>query len=314
MLRIVSLLPAATEIAAALGLMDQVVGVSHECDHPPAARHKQRVNFCETHEVPLPSNEVDHWVYEVLTSRGTLYTMNEPLLRRLQPNVILMQKLCHVCAVGYDSVARLAATLPGPPTVINLEPSNLKDIFANIQLVADVTGVKPKGRSVIAALQKRVEAVRARIAKANYRPRCSLLEWIEPPYCSGRWGPELAEIAGGDDLLGRKGRDSKRIQWENVLKARPEVLVLACCGYSIQRTLRDVPILQAHPEWNSLPAVQNNQVYAVKGSAYFSRPGPRIVDSLELLAGIVHPDLAAELAPESMGSAWVARVKPAVAT
>jgi iron complex transport system substrate-binding protein len=292
-MRVVSLLPAATEIVAALGMLDELVGVSHECDYPEPVRSKPRVTHCPIHEQGLPSAAVDRWVSETLVAKGTLYTLQESLLRELRPDVILTQRLCDVCAVAYGSVAAFAATLPGPPEVVNLEPSSLQDIFDNIKLVARVLHVPERGEEVVESLSRRVEAVTNQAAQASIRPRCFLMEWIDPPYCSGHWGPELVERAGGEDVLGRRGQDSTRIAWEAVVAARPEVLVLACCGYRAERTLRDLPKLSRAPGWQNLPAARHGRVYAVDGSAYFSRPGPRIVDSLEILAEILHPELFA---------------------
>jgi iron complex transport system substrate-binding protein len=157
--------------------------------------------------------------------------------------------------------------------------------------VAAALGASERGEAAVAALEQRVEAVRSGAALATRRPRCFLMEWIDPPFSSGHWGPELVEIAGGEEPLGHKGEDSRRVLWESVMAAKPEVIVLACCGYSVERTLRDLPILQGNPGWETLPAVRRGQVYVVDGSAYFSRPGPRVVDSLEILAQILHPDL-----------------------
>ena len=297
-MRVISLLPAATEIMGALGLMDWLVGVSHECDYPPEANEKPRVTRCEIHGAGLPSAEVDRWVRETLAATGSLYTLDEPLVRRLEPAVILTQRLCDVCAVGYGTVAALAATLLGPPRVVNLEPSCLANIFGDIRRVAAALGVPERGEAVAASLVERVDAVRSRAAGAGYRPRCFLMEWIDPPFCSGHWGPELVELAGGADPLGRNGQDSTRVLWEGVVEAQPEVLVLACCGYPVERTLQDLPILQGYPGWLDLPAVRSGRVYAVNGSAYFSRPGPRVVDSLEILAEILHPELFAGFIPE----------------
>ena len=290
-MRTVSLLPAATEIVGALGLMDSLVGVSHECDYPPEANEKPRVTHCDIHGAGLPSRQVDRWVTETLASKGTLYSMDEELLRTLCPDVILTQRLCDVCAVGYGSVTALAHTLPGPPRVVNLEPTCLGDILEDIRNVAACLGVPKRGEDVVAQLTERVDAVRSRAALASRRPRCFLMEWIDPPYCAGHWNPELVEIAGGEEPLGRKGEDSTRIPWDLVLEAQPEVLVLACCGYGVERTLKDLPILEAFPDWKGLPAVREGQVYAVDGCAYFSRPGPRVVDSLEILAELLHPEL-----------------------
>src|SRR5580700_586061 len=296
-MRIVSLLPAATEIVGHLGQTDRLVGVSHECDYPPEVNAKPRVTHCLIHETGLPSAEIDRWVRETLASTGTLYSLDEPLLRRLEPDIILTQRLCDVCAVGFGSVQALAATLPNHPQVVNLEPSSLADIFENVRCVARVLGVPERANAAVAALVGRVEAVRARLAHVARRPKCFLMEWIDPPFCSGHWGPELVELAGGTDPLGHKGKDSTRIPWETVIDAQPDVIVLACCGQRPERTISDLPILRGYPGWETLPAVRHGRIYAVDGSAYFSRPGPRIVDSLEMLTEIIHPHLFRGLFP-----------------
>jgi iron complex transport system substrate-binding protein len=297
-MRIVSLLPAATEIVGALGQLESLVGVSHECDYPPVVNDKPRVTYCPIHGAGLPSADVDRWVRETLSSAGTLYRMDEPLLRSLKPDVILTQRLCDVCAVDYDSVAAFASTLLGPPQIVNLEPSCLADIFEDIRRVSQALGVPDSGDHVIQTLRQRVEVVKTRLSQVSQRPKCFLMEWIDPPFCSGHWGPELVELAGGWDPLGLPGRDSTRISWERVVDAQPEIIVLACCGYEIPRTLEDLPILQSYPGYADLPAMRPGRVYVVDGSAYFSRPGPRIVDSLEILAEIIHPEVFRGAFPE----------------
>jgi len=286
--RIVSLLPAATEIAAALGLMDQVIGVSHECDFPNEANERPRVTRCAVHGAELASRDVDEWVRRALHDNGTIYTIDEPLLRKLQPDVILTQRLCDVCAVGYGTVAKLAQTLPGPPQVVNLEPRSLADIFDDIRRVAKACEVPKRAEKLIANLSERVENVRERAAKIPDRPRCFLMEWVDPPFCSGHWGPELVEVAGGQDPLSRRHKPSAQIDWQEVLDARPEIIVLALCGYDIDRARRDYELLRRFTGFDSIAAAANRQVYIVNASAYFARPGPRIVDSLEILAGILH--------------------------
>jgi iron complex transport system substrate-binding protein len=288
-LQIVSLLPAATETAAALGLMDQVVGVSHECDFPEEASARPRVTHCPVHNAGLTSGKVDQWVRQTLHERGTIYTIDEPLLRELRPDVILTQKLCDVCAVGYGTVARLAETLPGRPKVVNLEPTSLSDIFDDIRRVAEACGVPERARGIIAKLSERVEAVQLRADRISHRPRCFLMEWVDPPFCSGHWGPELVEIAGGCDSLGRRHQPSAQVDWREVVDIRPEIMVLALCGYHISRARRDYELLRSFPDFDSLPAAHDGEIYLVDASAYFARPGPRIVDSLEILAGILHP-------------------------
>jgi iron complex transport system substrate-binding protein len=307
-IRIVSLLPAATEIAAVLGLMDQVVGVSHECDFPDEANARPRVTHCPVHNAGLPSVEVDRWVRRALHDNGTIYTIDEALLRELRPDIILTQKLCDVCAVGYGTVARLAETLPGPPKVVNLEPTSLSDILNEIRRVAEVGGVPAHACGVIAELSERVETVRLRAARISHRARCFLMEWVDPPFCSGHWGPELVEIAGGQDSLGRKHRPSAQVDWRQVIDARPDTLVLALCGYDLRRARRDYELLRSFPDFDTLPAARGGEVYLVDASAYFARPGPRIVDSLEILAGILHPAEFPEFVSRGPDDARVVRV------
>jgi iron complex transport system substrate-binding protein len=307
--RIVSLLPAATEIAAALGLMDDIVGVSHECDFPEEAKARQRVTHCPIHNAGLTSGEVDEWVRRALYERGTIYTIDESLLRELRPDVILTQKLCDVCAVGYGTVARLSATLPGPPQLVNLEPTSVSDIFEDIRRVANACGVSQRADEVIAKLSTRVEAVRKRASNLAHRPRCFLMEWIDPPFCSGHWGPELVEVAGGYDLLGRKHRPSAQIEWQQVLEARPEVIVLALCGYDLNRGRRDFELLRRFAGFDSIPAARSDAIYVVDAGAYFARPGPRIVDSLEILAGILHPEEFPEFVHANSENRRVAKLR-----
>lgn len=289
-MRIVSLLPAGTEIAAGLGLMDDVIAVSHECDFPEAVKVRPRITRCPIHNTGLTSKEVDTWVRQSLRENGTIYTIDEELLRKLHPDVILTQKLCDVCAVGYGTVARLAATLPQPPRVVNLEPTTLSDIFGDIRRVAEACGVPDRAAKVVSDLSARVDAVQKRTASIVHRPRCFLMEWVDPPFCSGHWGPELMEMAGGWDPLGRKHQPSAQIEWEQVLETDPEVIILALCGYDVDTARRDYQLLRRFPGFSSLRAAQNGEIYLVNASAYFARPGPRIVDSLEILAGILHPN------------------------
>ena len=282
-------MPAATEIAAALGLMKDVVGVSHECDFPSEANTRPRVTKCPVHNARLPSKEIDEWVRRALRENGTIYTIDELLLRELRPDVILTQKLCDVCAVGYGTVARLAEALPGPPRVINLEPSSLSDIFDDIRQIARACDVSERAEKLVTKLSARVELVRKRAAHIAHRPRCFLMEWVDPPFCSGHWGPELVEIAGGHDPLGRKHQPSAQIDWQEVLEAQPEIIVLALCGHDVDLAQRDYGLLRQFPGFDSLPAARTGEIYLVNASAYFARPGPRVVDSIEILTGILHP-------------------------
>lgn len=296
-MRVVSLLPAATEIVAALGRTDDLAAVSHECDWPPEVNAKPRITRCEIHGNRLPSRETDRWVRSHLRDAGTLYTMDESLLRSIAPDVILTQKLCDVCAVAWGSVAKLAATLPGPPTVVNLEPQRLGDVFQDVLNVGKALGAFDDAVIVVGELQGRVNTLRRRTAGLPRR-RCVLVEWIDPIFRSGHWGPDLVAAAGGYDPVGIAGADAAESSWDAIRNAAPEVILLACCGYDVARTLEDVPLLAAQPGWRDLPAVQNGAVWALDGSAYVSRPGPRLVESCELIAQCLHPNVFGEPEPE----------------
>ncbi len=289
-MRVVSLLPAATEIVAALGLQSWLVGVSHECDHPPGVAALPRVTVCPIHQAPLSSREIDQRVREALASGQSLYVIDEVLLRDLRPDVILTQRLCDVCAVGHGSVAALAETLPGPPRVVSLEPMTLADVLADVERVAEALGVLQRGIELHRALRGRIDAVAGRTGSAAGRPRCFLMEWAEPPFCAGHWNPELVALAGGREVLGSPGQPSRAVSWDEIAAAAPEVVVLACCGFTEARARQDLPLLEARPEWKELPAVAAGRVHMVDATAHFSRPGPRLVDSLELLAALLHPE------------------------
>jgi iron complex transport system substrate-binding protein len=219
-----------------------------------------------------------------------------------------------VCAVGYGTVTAFAATLPGSPEVVNLEPQTLAEMFGDVRRVAAALGVPERAAGVIAPLEARVERVRTRAADAAAR-RCVLLEWIDPPFRSGHWGPELVALAGGVDPVGRSGEDAAEVPWDVVRDAAPEVLVIACCGFDVARTARDLPVLRGYPGFADLPAVRNRAVWIVDGSAYFSRPGPRLVDSLELLAPLVHPEpVRRRAAPAGRRAGLTAAQAPGFAT
>jgi iron complex transport system substrate-binding protein len=275
---------------------------------PEEANKRPRVTHCLVYDSQLASREVDERVRRALHENGAIYTIDEPLLRTLQTGVILTQKLCDVCAVGYGTVAKLAQSMPGPPRVVNLEPMTLADIFDHIRRVADVCDVRECAEKLIQDLSKRVESVRERAARIADRHRCFLMEWVAPPFCSGHWGPELVEIAGGYDPLGRKHQASAQIDWQQVLNMRPEIIVLALCGYNIDRARRDHELLKQFPGFNSIPAARTGEIYVVNASAYFARPGPRIVDSLEILAGVLHPSEFPEFVSCGREDARVVRI------
>jgi iron complex transport system substrate-binding protein len=289
-MRIVSLLPSATEIVCALGLDDSLVGVTHECDFPPHVRKLPKVTRTLIPQ-DASSSQIDSFVRERLKTQKALYTLDLAILEKLRPDLIVTQALCDVCAVAEEEVRAAACTLAGRPRVINLEPATLADVFDALRRVAAAAGVESRATEVIESLQARVQAVVARTEQLANRPRVTLLEWIDPPFSCGHWNPELVRLAGGVEGLVREGSPSRTLRWHEVLDWQPEILVLACCGFSEERTLQDLPILRSYPDWCKLPCAVNGRVYVVDGSAYFSRPGPRLVDSLEILANLLHPDV-----------------------
>jgi iron complex transport system substrate-binding protein len=290
MIRTVSMLPAATEFVGALGLMDQLVAVSHECDYPDEANRRPRVTHCEIYGKGLPAAAIDRWVSEQLQANGTLYTLDEVTLRRLAPDLILSQRLCDVCAPAYGSVAALAAALPTKPRVLNLEPKCLQDVLDGALAVASAMGHPDRGVELRDRLKQRIADVTARV-DGLCRPTVFVMEWTEPIFNSGHWNPELIRNAGGTALLSPEGAASVRIRWEDLRAADPEVLIVACCGHEVERTRQDLPILEALPGWGDLRAVRKRRTFIANGSAYFSRPGPRIADTLEIVASLLHPEV-----------------------
>ncbi len=264
------------------------MGVTHECDYPPSVRHLPKVTRTLV-PTEASSAEIDRLVRDRLGTHRALYTLDMGVLERLRPDLIVTQALCEVCAVAEEEVQAAAGALPGRPGVINLEPTTMTDVFASIRQVAIATGTGRQADDVIGRLAARVEAVAVRSARLAERPRVALLEWLDPPFSSGHWSPELVRLAGGVEGLGREGQPSRTLRWAEVLSWRPEVVFVACCGLGVERTLRDLPLLSQVPGWRELPAARSGAVYVVDGSHYFSRPGPRLVDSLEILAHALHP-------------------------
>jgi iron complex transport system substrate-binding protein len=289
-MRIVSLLPSATEIVHAVGLGDRLVGVSHECDHPAAVLSLPRVTRSLI-PVAATSAEIDAAVRDGLRRRQPLSALDAALLASLQPDLVVTQALCDVCAVAEGEVAAALAGLPGPPRVLTLEPHRLADVLTGMQAVADAAGAADSGRAAVAALRRRIDAVAARSAAVADRPRVMLLEWLDPPFTAGHWSPEIVRLAGGAEVLGREGERSRAVAWDDVRGADPEVLVVACCGFDLDRTRQELPLLTGRPGFGDLACVRSGRVCLMDGNAFFSRPGPRLVDALEALAHLLHPDV-----------------------
>jgi len=290
-MRIVSLLPSATEIVCALGLEESLVGVTHECDYPAFVRALPKVTkTLIPHDAS--SADIDALVRERLETALALYSLDMPILEALRPDLLVTQALCDVCAVAEAEVRAAACTLPGRPQVINLEPMSLEDVFDTLHLLGKATDREAKALEVADALRLRVHATEARTRQIPHaeRPPVAFIEWIDPIFNGGHWNPTLIEMAGGIDVLGSVGQPSRTTPWDAVLDAQPDVLFIACCGFSRERTLQDIPLLEARQGWRDLPCVRNRRVYVADGNAYFSRPGPRLVDSLAILAHALHPE------------------------
>ena len=282
MQRIVSLLPSATEILYALGLGDRVVGVTHECDFPEAAKSKPHLTASAL-PFAARASEIDRHVRASLHQGSSLYTLDAALLERLAPDLIITQELCEVCAVSYHIVARAAKRLTGDPRLISLEPSSLEDVFANIATVAELAGVPERAADVVAPLRSRIAALAARTAGSS-RPRTLVLEWTDPPMSGGHWTPGLVDIAGGEPILANPGANSQVISWDAIADADPDVVIVAPCGFDLERAHAAIAELAAVPQWNALRVVRESRVAPIDGNAYVNRPGPRLVDTAELFA------------------------------
>ncbi|TMF90639.1 MAG: cobalamin-binding protein [Chloroflexi bacterium] len=288
-MRIASLLPSATEIVCALGLEDSLVAVTHECDYPAAVRDKPIV----TRSV-LPgdsaSADIDRHIRELLHQGSGIYRLDADRLTALRPDLILTQELCEVCAVSYPIVERAARLNDAQPHLVSLEPETLADVFDHIRLIGRLTSREVRAEQVVAGLEHRLAAVQHRIAGRPVR-RVVLLEWVAPPFNCGHWTPGLIAHAGGRDLLGSPGRPAHAIDWRDVVEARPEIVVISACGFSLERSASELRAAAAPLDRLA------GEVWVVDGNAFFSRPGPRLVDSVEILAGILHPDSVPPAAP-----------------
>jgi iron complex transport system substrate-binding protein len=289
-MKIVSLLPSATEIICALGLEDQLVGVTHECDYPRSVMRLPKVTKTLI-PTDASSSEIDALVRDRLGAQSALYALDMEALERLQPDLIVTQALCNVCAVAEEEVKSAACKLSSMPGVLNLEPETLDEMLLSIREVGVVTENEARALAVIESLWGRVAAVVTRSQRVKHRPRVALLEWLDPPFSTGHWNPELVQLAGGVDGLGTAGEKSRMLRWEQVVAWQPEVVLISCCGFTTERAMQEVGLLQNVPNWDDVPAVREGRVYVTDGSSYFSRPGPRLVDSLELLAHVIHPDV-----------------------
>ncbi|HYC81779.1 MAG TPA: cobalamin-binding protein [Solirubrobacterales bacterium] len=296
-MRIASLVPSATEMLFALGLGDQVVGVTHECDYPAAAA---RLPHLTSTVLPpgLSAAEIDAAVKQVVGEGRALYGLDEERLAELEPELIVTQAVCEVCAVSYEDVVTVAARLPGPPRVLQQDPSSLAEVLEDVSRLGAAAGIEPRAAAVRGELEARLEAVRAAVAGAE-RPRVVALEWLDPPFVGGHWLPEMVALAGGEDVAGPPGAKSPEVSWQALAELRPDVAVVMPCGWYVEEAQAQAA---AHrPEIDALGAAR---VFAADAASTFSRPGPRLVDGVELLAHLLHPDLVP--APPEIGFAPLA--------
>lgn len=291
-MRIVSLLPSLTELVCALGRGDELVGVTHECDHPPGVEflpHLTRSRIAPEAD----SAAIDRAVSE---QGGSLYDLDAGLLAELRPDLILTQEQCDVCAVNEATVRRAALTLPGSPRVESVNPTDLTGVFAMFDRVAALLDARPRADALRTAFDDLAELIVERVGDRR-RPRVALLEWLDPPFSSGHWNPEIVALAGGVEVVARAGERSRRIAWADVAAAEPDVVLLSPCGFTLDRAEAELAALRDRPEWRALGAVRAGRVALVDGSAYFSRPGPRLKESLAIASAALHPDACRDLAP-----------------
>lgn len=287
--RIVSLIASATEIVCALGFEDRLVGRSHECDYPESVK---RLPVCTAPKLNTerPSHEIDCDVKHILEQGLSVYLVHSDALKQLQPDLIVTQTQCEVCAVGLRDVEEALCEWTGArPRVVSLEPNALGDVWADIGLVAEALGVPERAAPLVEGLEERMAAIAEKARGLRQRPTVACIEWIEPLMASGNWMPELIEMAGGVNLFGEAGKHAPWMSWEQLREKDPEVIVVLPCGFDLRRTRQEMPALTQRRDWPQLRAVRNRRVYLTDGNQYFNRPGPRLAESLEILAEILHP-------------------------
>lgn len=288
-MRICSLLPSATEVIALLGLSDELVGISHECDYPPSVKNVPSMVEPMIPPHGLSSDDIDRQVHQLVASGQRLYRLNDQLLRQAQPDLILSQDLCHVCAVTPDQLHEALCAMPQQPTLLTLNPSTVHDVIDDVVRIGDAAGRSAEGRRLAAQLRDRLTAIQFRVQNSSHRPRVVCIEWLSPLYVAGHWVPEMVQLAGGQDVLAQPGSSSRVVIWDEILNAAPEVLIVMPCGFSVERTHTELLELMQQPGQWRLSTDLAQHTFLVDASSYFSRPGPRLIDGIELLAAILHP-------------------------
>jgi iron complex transport system substrate-binding protein len=290
-MRIVSLVPSATEMLFALGLGDDIVGVTHECDYPPEAQVRPKVTR-DVLPAELSAAEIDAAVKERTLAGESIYELDADVLHDLEPDLIVTQSLCRVCAVSYDDVRAIAEEIDTQPMVISLDPHTVGEVLGDARTIAQATDSKDAAVDLVREASARIDRVRLLTRAAPRRPRVVALEWLDPPFTAGHWMPQLIEFAGGEDALGFAGENSVQTTWEEVVAVQPDVVIVMPCGYDAEIAHRE-----AEMHRDQLAAIGAGEIVAVDASAYYSRPGPRLIDGLELLAHILHPELVPDPGP-----------------
>ncbi len=292
-MKIVSLLPSATEIVCALGLEESLVAITHECDFPASISHLPTITASRISHETMTSAQIDHAVRSQLDGHGSIYDLDTTLLQELDPDLILTQELCDVCAVSYKQVEKAARMYVADSTVVSLEPNTIEGIFETITTVGELANVPAKAAEVVRGLRSRLNRL-SELTKDVDRPKVFMLEWLDPPFAPGHWVPEQVDIAGGEAILGKPGHRSETTTFDAIFESNPEVMVLIPCGYYTSDTLRQLENQIFPARWQEIAAVKNSEVWALDATKYFSRPGPRVVDGAEILAKILHPELFGE--------------------
>jgi iron complex transport system substrate-binding protein len=289
-LRIASFLPAATEMVYLLGLGDQLVGVTHECDYPPPAKTKPVLVECALDLSGMTTRQIDDAVTLRIVSGQSLYAVNEEQLRRAAPTLLITQNLCQVCGPSGNEVSQVLKTLSPVPEILWQTPKRFEEILDAYQELGRRTGRLDAARDWVAVAREKVKRIAAKSAQYHCKTRVAFIEWVDPIYCGGHWIPQMLDWAGAEDRNSRHGTDSVRIPWERVLEYQPGVVIVSPCGFKTDKALEQSSKLMERPGWNALPAVKQWKVFAVDANAYFARPGPRIVEGVELLAHLIHPE------------------------
>lgn len=296
-MRICSLLPSTTEILCSLGLEENIVGITHECDYPPGIREKTTVVFSNIDHSSLSSREIDEIVTSNRREGKSTYLVDREKLKAANPDIIFTQGLCEICAVSGDTVQDAVNVLGHKPEIISLQPRTLEDILGTIHTAGEVTKTQEKAGSIVSDLESRINRVKDKLSNERDKPRVFCLEWMDPPYAAGHWVPQIVEYAGGVNGLAETAEPSSRVEWNDIIEFAPQVMLIMPCGHNIEKTMSEIDILLNNERWHQMPASRRGEVYVVDANSYFSRPGPRIAHGLEITARILHPHIFREDLP-----------------